>query len=255
MSSKDLSRERFGRFASTYVASPTHARGHDLALIVEVAAGERRVVLDVATGGGHTALELAGHVSRVVATDLTPEMLVAAQAHADAEGVTDIEFAVADAEDLPFDEGSFDVVTCRIAAHHFEDVERFVSEAARVLVSGGLLLVQDQCVSDDPEAAEYVNAFERLRDPSHHQTLSVGEWERTLAEGGFEVERVEQLAKRHVLSEWAKMQECDLETVERLHGLLWDAPPLAREWMEPAAEGVEDTFAIRHVILVARSPG
>ena len=51
------------------------------------------------------------------------------------------------------------------------------------------------------------------------------------------------------------MQECDRACVERLHEFLWDAPPLAREWMEPSMEGLEDTFAIRHVIVAARKPG
>ena len=141
--------QQFGDHAQNYVTSSVHATGEDLDTLVRLAAPKPDdVVLDVGTGGGHTALRLAPQVQKVVATDITDRMLDAARAFItpQADNVT---FEIADAQDLPFEDATFDLVTCRIAAHHFEDVYEFVLEAARVLKPGGRLVVQDQYTPDD----------------------------------------------------------------------------------------------------------
>ena len=136
--SKNLSKERFGKFAHGYVGSQSHAKGYDLDRLVEIANPEPDwLALDIATGGGHTALKFAPYVSKVIATDLTPKMLMAAEKFIRDQGVMNIDFEPADAEKLSFDDGTFDLVTCRIAPHHFPDCARFISEGSRVLKSGG----------------------------------------------------------------------------------------------------------------------
>ncbi len=72
---------------------------------------------------------------------------------------------VSRAEDIPFADGSFDVVVCRVAAHHFDDVPKAVSEMARVS-RDRVIVVDNLFLDDDAEQAE------RLRDPSHVQQLS-----------------------------------------------------------------------------------
>jgi ubiquinone/menaquinone biosynthesis C-methylase UbiE len=147
-------REQFGATAEDYVASRTHAAGDDLAQLVAWAeGGPAKRALDVATGGGHTALALAPHYGRVVASDLTPRMLATARAFIRARGGANVAPACADAEALPFRDAAFDAVTCRIAPHHFGDPARFVREAARVLRPGGLFLLEDSVVPDDPAAS------------------------------------------------------------------------------------------------------
>ena len=81
--------------------------------------------LDVATGAGHTAAAFAPHVTRVIASDLTAEMLVEAAKLAKGKGLANMETAPADAEALPFEDARFDLVTCRIAPHHFPDIPTF----------------------------------------------------------------------------------------------------------------------------------
>src|SRR5688572_29608912 len=123
--------EQFGATAQSYVESPRHRSGPDLVRLVELA--ECRPddrALDIATGGGHTALALAPHVAHVVASDLTPKMLEAAEAFIREQGVENVSFEQAAAEALPFDDASFDIVTCRIAPHHFADVRAFCREVA-----------------------------------------------------------------------------------------------------------------------------
>jgi len=97
-------------------------------------------VLDLASGPGEPALTLAhlvGPRGHVVATDIAPAMLAAAQEQAVAQGLTNISFEVADAQNLPFASASFDVVTCRFGIAHVPDYQRALEEIRRVLRPGG----------------------------------------------------------------------------------------------------------------------
>ena len=252
--SKSLSEERYGRLANAYVTSRTHAKGAELQRLFEIAAPRPDwLVLDVATGGGHTARTFAPHVARVVATDLTQAMLDAAGENLRAQGVANVDFKRADAEDLPFDAATFDLVTCRIAPHHFTDCRRFVTECARVLKTPGLLLVQDHVVPEDPTAARDVNRFEQLRDPSHHRALSQSEWVGLFEGAKLRVTHTEQVIKTHEFATWTSRQKCSPETVAQLEALMAQATATVRQWMRPQAFGrPEATFVNRHLIIAGR---
>lgn len=252
--SKSLSQERYERFAEGYVASQTHAKGHDLVRLVEIAQPQPDwTVLDVATGGGHTALRLAPHVARVVATDITPRMLEKARAFVREKGVENVSFEPADAEALPFEGATFDLVTCRIAPHHFPDPARFVSESARVLVPGGLLLVQDHLLPEDEAAARSVDGFERLRDPSHNRAYSESEWVGMFQAAGLQVEHTGQIVKRHRFMAWAKRQGCTAETIAGLERMMADASDAVLEWLQPRDFGTAGaSFANRHILISGR---
>ena len=250
---KELSRDRFGRHAREYVDSESHARGDDLDRLLTLAAPEPQwIALDIATGGGHTAIALAPYVARMVALDLTPEMLGAAEEHAGDRGVSGIDFVLGDAESLPFDDATFDLVTCRIAAHHFPHVGSFLAEAARVLVPGGRFVLQDQCVPDTATSGAYLNVFERLRDPSHVCAYSEEAWTTLIERAGLRVDAVERFEKRHALEQWAAMQSASGEVVARLHDLVDEASEAVRVWMQPEGSGAERTFTIHHVVIAAR---
>lgn len=252
-----LSQQRFGAHAQNYVTSQTHAKGADLDRLLEIAQPRPYWhVLDVATGGGHTALKFAPHVARVVASDLTPQMLKAAEAHIAGKGVTNVEFREARAEDLPFDSNTFDLVTCRIAPHHFDDVAKFVKEAARVVRPGGLVLVQDQQMPEDPVVAGYVEAFEKLRDPSHNHALTETEWRAAFAAAGLTLEHVESLTKSHSFEEWTTTQSVLPSTKACLEALIAAAPPAAVAWLQPRDFGTpEATFVNVHIILAGQKSG
>jgi|HubBroStandDraft_6_1064221.scaffolds.fasta_scaffold01752_6 SAM-dependent methyltransferase len=97
-------------------------------------------VLDLASGSGEPALSVAkvvGSSGRVVATDMVPEMLEGARENAAAQGLSNMEFRVADAENLPFGAGEFDRVTARFGLMFFPDIHKALSEVRRVLKPGG----------------------------------------------------------------------------------------------------------------------
>ena len=248
---KSHSRERYSRLAQGYVDSTSHAEGADLDRLLELARPEDDwEVLDVATGGGHTALKLAPHVARVVASDLTATMLEKAEAHIADQGVDNIDFRQADAEELPFDDDTFDLVTCRIAPHHFPTPQQFVREAARVLVDGGRLVVQDHVLPDDETAARAIDDFERRRDPSHVRAFSEAEWIDIFESAGLEVEDVDRVIKRHDFHAWTARQDNDADTIDELVVMMDEMPPAARAWLAPRDWGTDEaSFVNRHLLI------
>ncbi|MBI1281221.1 MAG: methyltransferase domain-containing protein [Anaerolineaceae bacterium] len=252
---KAQAQERFGQFAQGYVESKGHASGDDLERLVELAQPHPDwLVLDIATGGGHTALKFAPLVGQVIALDLTPKMLEAARTFILGKGRTNVAFTVGDAEQLPFASNTFDLVTSRIAPHHFPNCWQFVQEAARVLKPGGVFVLEDNTVPDDERAARYVDAFERLRDPSHHRMYAGYEWQGMFLDAGLQDEASELAHKPDSnMVQWAKVQGQTDDVIDRLQVMLVQAPEAAREWLNPHAAGTVDaTFDHHYVIMVGR---
>jgi ubiquinone/menaquinone biosynthesis C-methylase UbiE len=246
-----LVQQRFARQAHKYVTSKSHASGTDLELLLEMAQPRSDwLVLDVATGGGHTALKVAPYVARVIASDVSQPMLCAARRHAVESDCRGIAYVCAEAGLLPYPTQVFDLVTCRIAAHHFGDVHGFVSESWRVLKTGGRYIIQDHVLPDDAPTAQYVEEFERLRDPSHNRAFTEQEWREALETAGFSVDQIQTLTKRHSFLDWAKRQNCSPETTDELVAVISGAPLAAAEWLQPRDfDGPEASFVNHHILL------
>ena len=187
--------------AQAYRESPGHAGGADLDLLVEwCEPGPGVEALDVATGGGHVARRLREAGCRVTTVDPAPGM------GADVVGR---------AEDLPFADNTFDVVTTRIAPHHFADVGLAVREMARV--SRGLVVIEDSLY-----ASETVEEAERLRDPTHVRNYTEEEWRGFVEAAGLAVEAVEHVRKEHELEPWLARTGCTGEDAQHVRELLAD---------------------------------
>lgn len=256
---RDEVQRRFGAAAEKYVQSADHAKGESLDRLIELTnpAPEWRV-LDVATGGGHTALALAPRVREVVATDLTRPMLDAAERFVRDKGVSNVRFQEADAGALPFEDGSFDLVTCRIAAHHFPDCLAFVREAARVVRPHGLVAVIDNVVPADSEGDRFVNAFEKIRDPSHHRAYRESEWRAFYEAAGLEIETLQRFRKARNFAAWCGRmaleveREAEIET--SLRSMLLGATGTACEWLAPEGEGADLRFYLGEILILGRRP-
>jgi SAM-dependent methyltransferase len=262
--SQSLVQRQFGAAAADYAASAVHASGPSLARLVAMV-GPRPdwQVLDVATGAGHTALALAPLVDRVVASDITDEMLAQAAKLAAARQLKNVETAHAEAGELAFAEASFDLVTCRLAAHHFPDPTAFVAAVWRVLKPGGTFALVDNVGPDRArmpaatpaeirDADTLYNTYEELRDPSHARALGLEDWLDLLTEAGFVDMRHEQMDQDIAFKAWTERMRCDPETVERLEHLLDN--DLLRTFLRPRDEAGERIFTLQEAIIVARKP-
>jgi len=149
----------------------------------------------------------------------------------------------------------FDLVTCRIAAHHFPYPERFARECAQALKPGGLMVVQDQLLPEDTTAATYIDSYERLRDPSHHQAYSASQWRKFYTRSGLMVEHVEELSKPLNFQAWVERQTCSPGTVRELETMVRQAPAEVQDWMQPKKFGTpQATFLIHYIIITGRKP-
>ena len=223
----------FSRTAEGYVASFSHRAGDDLRRLIEL--GEwspEQHALDVATGGGHTALAVAPHVAQVTVTDLTPRMLEKAQEYLRSQGVTNAVFQVADAENLPFEAESFDRITCRIAPHHFPDVAQFVREVARVLKPGGIFLLIDCMAPADPELDTFDNRVEKWRDPSHGRSCTPAEWQAFFRDAGLNIEYSEFFRKTHMYDDWTVRSQMAADEKEKLAQYMLESDEHTRSYFE-----------------------
>ncbi len=250
---KNLVRQQFASHAQAYVKSPVHAQGRSLARLVELTNPQPDWrVLDVSTGGGHTALAFAPRVAIVVASDLTPEMLAAAEKFSQERGVTNIEFEIADAESLPFGDNEFDLVTNRLALHHYSEARRAISEMARVLKQGALLALVDNVVPPNKQTGGYINAFEKLRDPSHNWCYPLVRLQTYLEDAGMKLQHTESYKKDLEFEEWTARIGASEVTQDKLRALLREAPEGPRAFFKPRFDGDKISFSLEEAILIAR---
>jgi ubiquinone/menaquinone biosynthesis C-methylase UbiE len=211
---------QFGAIASEYAVSAVHRDGPDLQQLIAAAGftGRERV-LDLGCGAGHTALAAARHAASVVALDLTEEMLAVARGLAAEAGLHNVSFRHASATQIPCDDGAFDVVTSRFAAHHFHDPARAMMEAARVLRPGGLLLLVDTVSPEDGALDTFFNAVELLRDPSHVRNWRVSEWEALLHKASLQPETLARSTIDLDGAEWVRRSRTEPERVAAIQTL------------------------------------
>ena len=250
---KESNRQQFGANAANYATSAVHAKGASLARMVElVQPNSQWRALDIATAAGHTAFAFAPHVAQVTATDLTPEMVDLAAERASELGFTNVSTKIADAEALPFEDDSFDLVTCRIAPHHFPDQPQFIREAARVLVPGGTLALVDNVVPDDHEVALFCDDWEQRRDPSHVNCLSLNEWATLCAKAGLTVEHSETAPKLMQFSDWVENMSVPFDARPGLLADLLHATPAVRSFLKPTGATQDDaTFTLTEGLVIS----
>lgn len=179
---------QFGPQASAYLTSANHAQGADLEQLAAIArAHPGAQVLDLGCGAGHVSFFTAPHVARVVAYDLSADMLGVVAGEAAKRGLTNVDTQLGAAESLPFSNASFDLVFSRYSAHHWADVGAALREMRRVLKPGGRVVICDVASTGQPLFDTYLQAVEVLRDTSHVRDYAASEWMTMAAGAGFSV--------------------------------------------------------------------
>lgn len=249
MTTKKDIQQQFARTSHAYLTSKTHAGDTDLDIILVLLTPEEHMsVLDVATGAGHTALKIAPFVREVVATDLTQEMLSRVEELKQRRNSTNVTPILADAEDLPFEDAAFDAVTCRIAPHHFLEIQKSVAEIGRVLKPDGIFILEDSISPLDEELDRFINTIERVRDRTHIRSYSLPEWHVFAAHARLAVEETVIYRKRHDIADWIERAAISDTEEQEVWKLLRTASPKARQYYEIT----ENSFTDDKVIMKLR---
>ena len=217
----ELIKKEFTKQAEAYAFNPTIV-DPDWAqrLVYNVAPTGQERLLEVATGPGYVAMAFAPHVREVVGVDLTDAPLAIAEKTRQERNLENVRFQKGDANQLPFDDNTFDLVVCRLAVHHFADPKWVIDEMARVCRPGGKVAVEDLVSSEVAERAEHYNHWERLRDPSHVVALSITQLLAYFTDAGLEVEQIQSENRRQVAEQWMRNSQTPEDVAAEVRALI-----------------------------------
>jgi ubiquinone/menaquinone biosynthesis C-methylase UbiE len=254
---KQAVQAQFGRQASWYTISDVHRQSEGLAELMRFAAPSPDArALDIATGTGFTALTVAPRCRRVIGLDLTLGMVTQARRLAAERGVANVQFCLGDAEAIPFRRDAFDIVTCRLAAHHFPNLGRAFREMARVARRGAPVILDDTCAPEVPHLAALMNEWEVRRDPSHVANHPPSRLRAMLEECGLRVDAAVPAHVPQVFSDWVRRGGVAESNAASLRASFLGADPDARSAfrIEPVAETEDIRFAWPEIVILSVKP-
>ena len=246
---------QFGENARAYAMSRTHAEGGTRHLLIErLQPVMDETVLDVACGAGGMTLAIAEYVKAAIGLDPAPEMLAALRLGARRAERDNVLAVRGDAHALPLRDRSVQIVTARMAPHHFHDPALAVREMARVLGRGGRLGVADGTVPDDPDLDAFINRLDTLHDPTTVRNYNAREWRGFFEAAGLRVDSVEEeafdLAEGRLLSEWVARSAGATPVFEECRRLLLGASFTVRRALRVQAEGDDVRFDLPKIVIV-----
>lgn len=245
-------RTSFEPVAASYLTSAVHSNPDALDRMVQVVQPNGGVVVDVATGAGHAAYSFAPHVDHVIATDITPSMLKLTRDTARERNITNLDVVFALAEELPFQNEKLTGLTCRMGAHHFNNVPRFVAETYRSIKPGGWFLLVDTIGDDDDNADEQIDHLERVRDPSHRRNYRTFEWKKFATDAGFTVDHVEETWKAIDVEDWMERMRVPATDRDHLREVIANAKGAFADYLKLETKDGKDFFHLKEMLLFAR---
>jgi ubiquinone/menaquinone biosynthesis C-methylase UbiE len=248
---------QFGDTARGYATSRTHNEGGTRHLLIErLQPVMDETLLDVACGAGGMTLAAAPYVAHAIGLDPAPEMLHALRLGARRAELGNVTALLADAHRLPLRDRSVQLVTARMAPHHFHDPALAVREMARVLGRGGRLGIADGTVPDDPELDAFINRLDLLHDPTTVRNYSASEWRGFYEAAGLRVDSVEEeafdLAEGRLLSEWVGRSLGSTVVFDECRRMLLEAPLAIRRALRVQAEGNDVRFDLPKIVIVGK---
>ncbi|UWE18190.1 class I SAM-dependent methyltransferase [Herbaspirillum huttiense] len=244
--------EQFGSTAAAYLTSSVHAQGADLQELAQIAAsipGAR--VLDLGCGGGHASFAVAPVVEKVIAYDLSEEMLNVVASAAAGRGLGNLAVRQGSADRLDFPDASFDLICTRFSAHHWRQLPQALNEVFRVLKPGGRFIVIDTAAPADVLADTYVQAIELLRDTSHVRNVSLNSWRKLLRGAGFAIASDKTWKLRLEFDSWVARMRTPQDSITAIRALWQAAPGEVKAYFDLDAAC---SFSIDVAMLDARKP-
>lgn len=208
------------------------------------------LALDIACGPGAFVLALAPRVRFACGLDLTLEMLAQATQFRREREISNVRFDRGDAEQLPYPDEAFDLVSCQCSFHHLPKPQLVLREMVRVTKPEGRLMLIDSVAPEGDAKFDLYNRIEKRRDPSHAETLRLTSFLALFAEHDLEVTR--QTLKRRPRSFRDWMRRAGLEPGERrfeeTRKLLEESMPGDRAGLFAQAQG-DDILIVHHEAL------
>lgn len=246
---------QFSKHAASFASAAAHFSAESLKLIGELASGARyELAVDVATGPGFTAFEVAPYCDRVIATDPAEGMLEQVRRIARERGLDHVETRSAYADALPVDDNAADLVTCRTAPHHFPSIADFLAEVARVIKPGGTFILADTSAPEDDGLDAWMNDMELRRDRTHIRDLKHSEWRALLARAGF-TQNFEATTRVHMKTrDWCARTGVSDADMAAIIATWRDAPePAIEAFQISRSEGPNEDYSFAWPVFVARS--
>jgi ubiquinone/menaquinone biosynthesis C-methylase UbiE len=246
------SKDQFNANAEKYAVSDVHRAGPSLPVLLALAQPvQSDQSLDVATGTGHTALAVARFVAKTIGIDIAPKMLEQARRLAAEQGISNCTFIEGSAEKIPLADGQFTLVTARHAPHHFQHTALFLSEVSRVLAPHGRFVLADQ-ISASAEIFDWVDHWERTRDPSHFMQRTVEQWREEVKEARLQWVEHRLVPYRLEFDWWVKQAGCADSVIPALIEQAAQAPQPVRDSLQLEFDPSGRVTAFQEPMLVVR---
>jgi ubiquinone/menaquinone biosynthesis C-methylase UbiE len=181
MNSKEKTKQHFDETASSYNTSDDgkFVSGMYDVLVDEIRKSESGKILDVGCGNGNLFTFLPDGKYELFGVDFSENMIAEAKNNCK----TNASFSVADAEELPFDDDTFDIIVCNASFHHYIHPDAVLEEMRRVLKNGGELLIGDPYIPTGIRGL--MNIVLRFSDEGDYHIYGLNEMENLFADNGF----------------------------------------------------------------------
>ena len=214
--------EAWSRLGENYAVSAPHKFGASLPKLIALARPTADdVCLDIGTGTGHTAAQLARTAKKVYGLDPSEGMRRAAQGtygH-----LSNLELTGGTSEDTGFPNDTFDIVTARHTLHHHPSMPRTLQEIKRVLKPGGRLVIVDE-ITPNVEVDAWFHELEVTRDPTHGRAYFLDEWKGFIRKAGLEwIAGDTETVYRLEVEPWITRMKPTPEQAEKVRHLFRDA--------------------------------
>ncbi|HJN58967.1 MAG TPA: methyltransferase domain-containing protein, partial [Dehalococcoidia bacterium] len=226
-------KDQFNAQAEFYANSKVHSSGQNLEIISDYLENKRfDLSLDIATGTGFTAFESSKVSKKVLALDIAIEMINQAKTLAKEKSINNIQFVIASADNLPYKNSYFDLITCRTGTHHFENFEKSLKEMHRTLKDNGTLIISDTITSQDNDLSSWHQKVEIMRDPSHQSNYSIESWKELFNNLKFEVTKIILTSVKLTLDDWMTTSGTPPDIQKKLRKIWVDSDSTTRKYFK-----------------------